>query len=53
MRFGLEVKSNATKPTASATAAVTGQKRGPPAESVDPEEEERRRKRAERFKNAA
>ncbi|KAH8107494.1 hypothetical protein DFH11DRAFT_1549512 [Phellopilus nigrolimitatus] len=49
-RFGLDVKTNAkASPNAPAAVAVTGQKRAAPAEELDPEEVERRRKRAERF----
>ena len=49
MRFGLVDKPNTTKPAAGNTAPANGRKRSAPAEAVDPEEAERRRKRAERF----
>lgn len=61
MRFGLPEKVTHVKPSSEGVARVTGQanppatkggtgqKRGAPEETIDGEEAERRRKRAERF----
>lgn len=48
MRFGLADKPNPAKSVTDA-APTNGKKRSAPAETVDSEEAERRRKRAERF----
>lgn len=46
-RFG--ITKTPAAPAAQTATAVTGQKRAAPAQEVDAEELERRRKRAERF----